>query len=86
VAKVNPANTSRRCAKYGCVVNNLKLIDRQFPKCGWEADGDYNTSLNILDVGLGQSRRPVEREPLHCVISYMEVITGKVLSVKQEAP
>ncbi len=88
VAKVNPANTSRRCAKCGCVVNNLKLSDRLFtcPKCGWEADRDYNASLNILDVGLGQSRRPVEREPLPCVISYMKVITGQVLSVKQEAP
>jgi len=85
VVKVSPKNTSKRCAKCGHVVNSLKLHDRTLtcPVCGWEADRDYNASLNVLDVGLGRSRTPVEGEPLPCVISYREVIAGQVLSVKQ---
>jgi len=88
VERVKPTNTSKRCAKCGCVVENLSLKDRWFtcPKCGWEADRDLNASLNILDVGLGQSRTPVEREPLPLVIPYKRVIEGQVLSVKREAP
>ncbi|AGK61557.1 transposase, IS605 OrfB family, central region [Archaeoglobus sulfaticallidus PM70-1] len=88
VVKVNPKNTSKRCAMCGYIVNNLKLHDRTFtcPICGWEADRDYNASLNILDVGMGRSRTPVEGEPLPCVISYREVIAGQVLSMKQEVP
>jgi len=88
VVRVKAANTSKRCAKCGYVVENLTLKDRWFvcPKCGWEADRDYNASLNILDVGPGRSRTPVEGEPLPLVISYREVIEGQVLSVKREAP
>ena len=88
VVRVKPANTSKRCAKCGYVVKDLKLSDRWFtcPKCGWEADRDYNASLNVLDVGLGQSRTPVERESLPLVIPYRKVIEGQVLSVKREAP
>jgi len=88
VERVKPTNTSKRCAKCGHVVENLSLKDRWFtcPKCGWEADRDYNASLNILDVGLGQSRMPVEGEPLPLVIPYLNVIEGQVLSVKREAP
>jgi len=56
------------------------------PKCGWEADRDYNASLNIRDVGLGRSRMPVEGEPLPLVIPYRKVIEGQALSVKREAP
>jgi putative transposase len=88
VVRVKPANTSKRCANCGYVVENLTLKDRLFscPVCGWEADRDYNASLNILDVGLGRSRMPVEREPLLLVIPYRKVIEGQVLSVKREAP
>jgi putative transposase len=88
VVRVKPANTSKRCAKCGHVVEDLRLNDRRFvcPKCGWEVDRDYNASLNILDVGLGRSRTPVEREPLPLVISYRNVIEGQVLSMKREAP
>jgi len=86
--RVKPANTSKRCAKCGHVVEDLRLNDRWFvcPKCNWEADRDLNASLNILDVGLGRSRTPVGREPLPLVISYRNVIDGQVLSVKREAP
>ena len=88
VVRVKPSNTSKRCAKCGYVVESLSLKDRWFtcPICGWEADRDLNASLNILDVGLGQSRMPVEREPLPLVIPYRKVIEGQVLSVKREAP
>jgi putative transposase len=88
VVRVKPANTSKRCAKCGHVVEDLRLNDRWFvcPKCNWEADRDLNASLNILDVGLGRSRTPVGREPLPLVISYRNVIDGQVLSVKREAP
>jgi len=88
VVRVKPTNTSKRCANCGYIVKNLSLKDRWFvcPKCGWEADRDYNGSLNVLDVGLGRSRTPVEGEPLPLVIPYRKVIEGQVLSVKREAP
>ncbi|USH00850.1 transposase [Thermococcus argininiproducens] len=88
VLRIKPANTSKRCARCGYVMENLTLKDRWFvcPICGWEADRDYNASLNILDVGLGRSRTPVEREPLLLIIPYRKVIEGQVLSVKREAP
>ena len=88
VVRVKPTNTSKRCAKCGFVVSNLTLKGRLFvcPKCGWEADRDYNASLNVLDVGLGRSRTPVEGEPLPLVIPYRKLIEGQVLSVKREAP
>ena len=78
VVRVKPTNTSKRCAKCGFVVSNLTLKGRLFvcPKCGWEADRDYNASLNVLDVGLGRSRTPVEGEPLPLVIPYRNVIEG----------
>jgi len=87
VVKVNPKNTSKMCACCGYTMEDLKLSDRLFicPVCGWEADRDYNASLNILNVGLGQSRTPVERRPL-LRVPYRRVITGQVFSVKREAP
>ncbi len=85
VVKVNPTNTSKRCVKCGNVLD-LKLSDRVFKcQCGWEADRDYNASLNILNVGLGQSRMPVEGEPLPCVISAIEVLQGK-FSLRSRKP
>jgi len=87
VVKVNPKDTSKRCVMCGTVVN-MKLSDRIFrcPVCGWTADRDYNASLNILKAGLGRPEVPVEREPLLRAISYMDVVSGQVLSMKQEAP
>ena len=87
VIKVSPRNTSKRCAKCGAIVD-IRLSDRVFhcPVCGWIADRDYNASLNILKAGLGQPEVPVEREPLLRAISYMDVVSGQVLSMKQEAP
>jgi putative transposase len=87
VVKVNPKNTSRICARCGKIIK-IELKDRLFvcPYCSWEADRDYNASLNILNAGLGRPLAPVEREPLLRIVSYWEVITGQVLSMKQEAP
>ena len=87
VVKVSPRNTSKRCAKCGAIID-MKLSDRVFrcPVCGWTADRDYNASLNILKAGLGRPEVPVEREPLLRAISYMDVVSGQVLSMKQEAP
>jgi putative transposase len=84
---VNPYHTSKKCSNCGCVVDGLKLSDRTFfcPNCGWNADRDYNASLNILKSGLGESVVPVERKPLLQTISYMEVVLGQVFSMKQEA-
>jgi len=51
-------------------------------------DRDYNAALNILErgmMGLGRPYEPVERTPLRCIPS-AEVVTGQVLSMKQEAP
>ena len=52
----------------------------------WVGGGQRLQRLPILDEGLGQSRTPVEREPLPFVIPYRNVIEGQVLSVKREAP
>ena len=52
-------------------------------------DKDYRAAVNILNrglVGLGRPEvTPVEREPLLRVPA-VAVVTGQVLSVKQEAP
>ena len=47
---VNPAYTSKTCARCGYVKKDLTLADRVFvcPNCGWVSDRDYNASLNLL--------------------------------------
>ena len=47
---VNPAYTSKTCARCGYVKKDLTLADRVFicPRCDWVADRDYNATLNIL--------------------------------------
>ncbi len=52
--RVKPRTTSKRCSSCDHTVEDLTLEDRWFtcPSCGWEADKDYNASLNIPDVGL----------------------------------
>jgi len=46
---------------------------------------DYTSACRIKNRGL-DSCQPVERRPLLRTISAMEVVTGQVFSVKQEAP
>ncbi|AAK42303.1 Second ORF in transposon ISC1316 [Saccharolobus solfataricus P2] len=78
---VNPAYTSKTCARCGYVKNDLSLSDRVFvcPNCGWIADRDYNASLNILkSAGSERSLVPVELRPLP--------VLWHGRAVKQEAP
>ena len=87
VVKVNPRDTSKNCAICGAKVG-MKLSNRVFncPLCGWTADRDYNASLNILKAGSGRPEVPVERGPLLRTVSYVDVVSGQALSLKQEAP
>jgi len=47
---VNPAFTSKTCARCGYVNKDLTLADRVFvcPKYGWTVDRDYSAALNLL--------------------------------------
>ena len=81
---VDPAYTSKTCARCGYVKKDLTLADRVFicPSCGWVADRDYNASLNILrSAGWEPPLVPVELRPLPVVKSY-----GQGGAMKQEAP
>ena len=81
---VDPAFSSKTCARCGYVKNDITLADRVFvcPKCGWVADRDYNASLNLLRrSGWEPSLVPVELRPLPVVKSY-----GQGGAMKQEAP
>ena len=80
---VDPAFSSKTCAKCGYVKNDLTLADRVFacPKCGWVADRDYNASLNLLrGAGWEPPLEPVELRPLPVAMSY-----GQGGVMKQEA-
>ena len=80
---VDPAFSSKTCARCGYVKNDLTLSDRVFvcPKCGWVADRDYNASLNILRrSGWEPPLVPVELRPLPVAMSY-----GQGGAMKQEA-
>jgi len=80
---VNPAYTSKTCARCGYVKKDLTLADRVFicHKCGWVADRDYNATLNILKrSGWEPPLVPVELRPLPVAKSY-----GQGGALKQEA-
>jgi len=79
---VNPAYTSKTCARCG-YVKNLTLADRVFicPSCDWVADRDYNATLNILKrSGWEPPLVPVELRPLPVAKGY-----GQGGALKQEA-
>jgi putative transposase len=81
---VNPAFTSKTCARCGYVKKDLTLADRVFvcPRCGWTVDRDYNAALNLLrDAGWEPPLEPVELRPLPVAMSY-----GQGGALKQEAP
>jgi putative transposase len=80
---VDPAFSSKTCARCGYIKKDLTLADRVFvcPKCGWAADRDYNASLNILRrSGWEPPLEPVELRPLPVVKGY-----GQGGAMKQEA-
>jgi len=91
VIKVDPRGTSKRC--YVCSEEvDKKLSDRlhSCPNCGFEADRDWNASLNIRhemyiayhqqddDRSQGLASLPVEDNPLLVAISAKEVVAGKI--------
>jgi len=81
---VDPAFSSKTCARCGYVKNDITLADRVFvcPKCGWVADRDYNASLNLLRrSGWEPPLVPVELRPLPVAEGY-----GHGGAMKQEAP
>lgn len=79
--KVNPMNTSQKCSCCGSIVKK-HLSDRihECPFCGFVCDRDYNASMNILILGMGQPLKPAEPEPLH------HIPVMQVLAMNQEAP
>ena len=80
---VNPAYTSKTCARCGYVKKDLTLADRVFicPRCDWVADRDYNATLNILKrSGWEPPLVPVELYPLPVAKRY-----GQGGAMKQEA-
>ncbi|BBG23157.1 hypothetical protein IC006_0441 [Sulfuracidifex tepidarius] len=87
VVKVNPAYTSRTCARCGYVKKDLTLDDRIFvcPKCGWVADRDYNASLNIFHAGSGLPLKPVDRKPL-LYIPFSEGVYSKFPGRSRKSP
>jgi len=84
VVFVDPAYTSKTCARCGYVKHDLTLSDRIFscPKCGWTVDRDYNATLNHLRrAGWEPPLVPVELRPLPVALSYGQGGAGK-----REAP
>jgi len=79
---VDPANSSRECARCGFIVEDLGLDERVFvcPVCGWKVDRDFNAALNVLRrAGWEAPCVPVELRPLPLVKSW-----GQGGAVKQE--
>lgn len=79
--KVDPRNTSLKCSCCGSIVEK-DLSDRvhKCPFCGFVCDRDYNASINILILGMGQPFEPAELEPLR------HISVAQVQVMKQEAP
>lgn len=61
VEQVDPANTTKECAKCGVESEKpLWVREHSCPSCGFETDRDWNAALNVLErgfrtLGLGQS-------------------------------
>ena len=51
--KVDPFNTTKKCSQCGNI-QNMELKDREYNccACGSKMDRDYNSVLNIIDVGV----------------------------------
>ncbi|MFP3210622.1 MAG: transposase [Thermocladium sp.] len=83
VVLVDPAYTSKTCARCGYVKHDLTLSDRVFscPKCGWTVDRDYNSALNHLRrAGWESPVVPVELRPLPITMGKAGQGSGKPLN------
>ncbi len=77
---IDPKGTTQRCSHCGRIVKKSLAVRRHRCQCGFVADRDYNSAINILNKALGREPSeftPVETEPLPP--------SGQVLSQKQEA-
>ncbi|MGB3346885.1 MAG: RNA-guided endonuclease TnpB family protein [Candidatus Humimicrobiia bacterium] len=65
IIKIDPKNTTINCSNCGSKVYK-KLYNRIHKcKCGLEIERDYNSAINILNIGQGLSKfTPVKIEPL----------------------
>lgn len=79
VVKVEARNTTQKCSQCGKIVRKSLAVRIHKCSCGFTANRDYNSALNILRQGLSEFT-PVETEPL--LLSNQ----GQVQSQKQEAP
>ena len=79
LVQINPKNTTKTCSKCGNI-KEMKLWDRIYKcsNCDLEIDRDYNSAINILNIGTG--RAIVEINP-----STDYGCNQQGLSMKQEA-
>ncbi len=77
VVKVEARNTIQVCSQCGNIVKKSLAVRTHKCSCGFVADRDYNSALNILRQGLSEFT-PAETEPL--------LLRKQVQSQKQEAP
>jgi len=80
VMKVDAKNTTQKCSQCGNTVKKSLAVRIHKCSCGFVADRDYNSAINIIKRALGQELpeyTPVETEPL--------LIREQVSSQKQEA-
>ncbi len=56
VLKIEPAHTSQRCSKCGCIspLNRQKQADFACVECGYQTHADYNAARNISTPGIAE--------------------------------
>ena len=94
VMKVDPTGTTQKCSQCGSIVRKSLAMRTHKCSCGFVADRDYNSAINILKKALGQELpefTPVETEslPLNWYDARFACVhpeKGQVQSQKQEAP
>jgi putative transposase len=70
VVKVEPRYTTQKCSNCGDVVRKSLSQRTHRCKCGLTLPRDYNSAINIRNIGLDKSEyTPVEIEPL-CMINH----------------
>jgi len=68
VIKVPPNGTSQKCAMCGVEVpKDLSVRIHECPNCGFKVHRDVNAALNILKLGLGETRRDTFLREVSCL-------------------